>query len=582
MENKYFLFYFEFILLLLKFSSINLIITKNKRNLFNHFSEINLVIQGIGEKLFLYENFEPSPSKVLLNGVEDSSCNKKKCNLQGNRNNITLIFEDDIETCQYMFSGLKDIIEIDFLNFESSKVTTMKSMFYECENLEKVHFGNINTASVNSLELLFKGCSHLTSIDLSKFDTSKVENMKKMFCDCTNLNIINFGNIDTSSVSDMEYLFSGCSSIEYLNLSSFSSRQLTTMKFMFNDCNSLKCLNLKLFKFGDSLEYGSALKNVPQDTKYCIEDANTVTKLKIKSNCDDICFKEIKQIEFEFLDGCNFLLNNYKYHNNCYIVCPNNTYPIDNIEKKNADIVANNFSKIGLGSSNKNENILENKISTKIDDKIECYDKTPEGYYLDLNNKQYKKCFETCKFCDGKGNQTIHNCKECISNFTFLDETKFSTNCFQLCKYYSYFNELNEYLCTINFNCPEQYNKLIINKKKCIDDCKRDDTYQYEYNNNCYEKCPNNTYELENNQDNKCYANAIEGYYLNLEKKKFEKCYETCQTCEIGGNRTNNNCLQCKEKYKLYKNLMNISNCYEKCDYYYYFDELNEYHCNAT
>jgi hypothetical protein len=42
------------------------------------------------------------------------------------------------------------------------------------------------------------------------------------------------------------------------------------------------------------------------------------------------------------------------------------------------------------------------------------------------------------------------------------------------------------------------YNKFISNKTKCIDDCNNDDIYKYEYNNNCYEECPNDTYHREN------------------------------------------------------------------------------------
>ena len=39
----------------------------------------------------------------------------------------------------------------------------------------------------------------------------------------------------------------------------------------------------------------------------------------------------------------------------------------------------------------------------------------------------------------------------------------------------------------------------MINKSKCIDECKNDDIYRYEYNNTCYEKCPNETYKLKDN-----------------------------------------------------------------------------------
>ena len=45
--------------------------------------------------------------------------------------------------------------------------------------------------------------------------------------------------------------------------------------------------------------------------------------------------------------------------------------------------------------------------------------------------------------------------------------------------------------------------KLISERRECLDDCKNDDIYKYEFNNNCYEKCPNNTY-ISNNVDNLC------------------------------------------------------------------------------
>ena len=34
--------------------------------------------------------------------------------------------------------------------------------------------------------------------------------------------------------------------------------------------------------------------------------------------------------------------------------------------------------------------------------------------------------------------------------------------------------------------CPDNYNKLIIEKRKCIDDCSKDNLYRFEYNNICY------------------------------------------------------------------------------------------------
>ena len=71
------------------------------------------------------------------------------------------------------------------------------------------------------------------------------------------------------------------------------------------------------------------------------------------------------------------------------------------------------------------------------------------------------------------------------------------SNCYEICNYYYYFDKLNELICTES--CPEEYNKTIKEKNKCIDDCKNDDIYKYEYNNICYEKCPKNNYLNETN-----------------------------------------------------------------------------------
>ena len=65
-------------------------------------------------------------------------------------------------------------------------------------------------------------------------------------------------------------------------------------------------------------------------------------------------------------------------------------------------------------------------------------------------------------------------------------------NCYPKCNNYYYFDESDEYKCTDNNECPHSHNKLIEEKRKCINECIYDDTYKYEYNNSCYKECPNN------------------------------------------------------------------------------------------
>ena len=69
----------------------------------------------------------------------------------------------------------------------------------------------------------------------------------------------------------------------------------------------------------------------------------------------------------------------------------------------------------------------------------------PENYYLDKKDNIYKKCYERCKTCSEKGNETINNCYECINGFTFLNDSFVElNNCYDICQYY-YNNMKNQY-----------------------------------------------------------------------------------------------------------------------------------------
>ena len=114
-------------------------------------SEIHLVIQGDGEQKLLSNLYSGvAPSEVLVNGVKNDSCSKT-CYLEGDRNNITLKFNTQIESCYAMFDHLDNIIEIDLSNFDASNVRDMIGMFNGFSNLEKIEFGNINTPSLKNI-----------------------------------------------------------------------------------------------------------------------------------------------------------------------------------------------------------------------------------------------------------------------------------------------------------------------------------------------------------------------------------------------------------------------------------------------
>ena len=119
--------FFQIFLFLQEIVFVNLITIQKIRKLNNFNSQIHLVIQGRGTKKLLYNRFNPEPSEVYVNGVIKNDC-KKECYLEEDKNNVTLIFNQQLESCKEMFLQLNDIIEIHLSDFDFSKVINIQSM----------------------------------------------------------------------------------------------------------------------------------------------------------------------------------------------------------------------------------------------------------------------------------------------------------------------------------------------------------------------------------------------------------------------------------------------------------------------
>ena len=83
---------------------------------------------------------------------------------------------------------------------------------------------------------------------------------------------------------------------------------------------------------------------------------------------------------------------------------------------------------------------------------------------------------------------------------------------------------------------------------------------------------------LQNKAYIKCYK-QIKGYYL-YNNQYFKKCYESCELCETNGNITYHNCIKCKKTYFYELYISSSLNCYNRCDFNFYYDENNQiYYC---
>ena len=152
-----------------------------------------------------------------------------------------------------------------------------------------------------------------------------------------------------------------------------------------------------------------------------------------------------------------------------------------------------------------------------------CYNEKAEGHYLDNINMAYKPCYSTCKNCDEYGDITNNRCTECINDYLNID-----CNCYHLCTYYYFFNSLNEYQCTEDDKCPNNYSKLIQGKTQCITDF-TDSFNKYEYKGICYEDCPSGTKRLNNYTCKEINICTNETFYIIIETGE---CTKNCSAID--------------------------------------------------
>ena len=78
-----------------------------------------------------------------------------------------------------------------------------------------------------------------------------------------------------------------------------------------------------------------------------------------------------------------------------------------------------------------------------------------------------------------------------------------------------------------------------------------------------------------------CYNSTTKpiNFYLDSSDNKYKPCYETCLTCNKGGNSENNNCLTCEINYIKKPDYPNSTNCVTECYYSYYYSAFGQYKC---
>ena len=208
--------------------------------------EIKLWLDPTDKTAYYYTE----PEKVYLN-TDSHEMFYSKYNEQKIKNILELDLSNfdtsKVTNMTRMFSGTSSLTTLDLSNFDTSQVTDMGAMFWGMSNLTTLNLSSFDTSKVTGMFSMFSGTSSLTTLDLSNFDTSKVTNMSRMFEDASSLIILNLSSFNTSQVTDMQGMFYGMSSLTTLDLSNLDTSKVTDMHAMFSGMSSLTSLDLSNF-----------------------------------------------------------------------------------------------------------------------------------------------------------------------------------------------------------------------------------------------------------------------------------------------------------------------------------------------
>ena len=136
------------------------------------------------------------------------------------RPNIYSIFLDGVEKEKNerldIEKGSKMIIHFrapltDFSNFFSSQYDT------NVKNIISIDFSNFNSSLIDNFSSSFKGCTSIQSLDLSSFIVSSESILSNMVEDCSSLVAIDISNFDLTN-KEIHKIFKNIGKLQYMNL----------------------------------------------------------------------------------------------------------------------------------------------------------------------------------------------------------------------------------------------------------------------------------------------------------------------------------------------------------------------------
>ena len=290
--------------------------------------------------------------------------------------NVSHFNTSKVTDMSLMFHDVRNLTSLNLSNFDTSKVTDMHNMFYGMSNLTTLNLSNFDTSKVTSMGLMFYGMSNLTALNLSNFDTSKVTNMGNMFSSMTNLTSLNLSSFNTSEVTNMGFMFYGIPNLTSLDLSNFDTSKTTKMSFMFYGMRNLTALNLSSFNTSQVTDMSGMFSSMPSLTSLNLSHFDT-------SKVTDMHFMFYGMSNLTTLNLSNFDTSkvtdmNYMFHNTSSLTSLNlsnfDTSKVTNMEAMFSDmsgLTSLDLSNFDTSQVTNMENMFSLRDEDKLNDKLE-------------------------------------------------------------------------------------------------------------------------------------------------------------------------------------------------------------------
>ena len=418
-------------------------------------------------------------------------------------------------------------IKLSLINNESQIIITFANKgnnFFLSSNYIGPKPSSISVNSPSSCNIVPSFCNindDIKNISLNYEEDIEINSCSNMFKGLTNIVEIDLSNYNTSQVKSMAFMFAECNNLKKITFGNMDTSKVENMEYFLYGCYNLESVDV--FNFNTS-----SVVNM----KYMFSCLHSLVSLKLSNNFNT---SKVIDMGYMFYHMRNLTSIDISMFDTSQVI--DMAYMFFDAEKlKSLNISNFNISKV-------------NSIS-------KMFGNCNKLQYLDI--KQFNSGLVNIYAALPHNNKDIKFCVKDIETINYLSQTKKNEIiCSETCM-----NENNTYIDKFN--------------SKCVQSCDRN---LYEYENFCYEKCPNLTI-IKNNPRNECISqvcqqdtkicitNTPEGYYFDTESRSYKECFENCKSCHGQGDEVNNNCLECKSGFKSFNVLNDIYNCYEICPSY--------------